>query len=479
MRKDALLLIGGLAFALLCAIAILKQHYEVLALPFVIGVVYLSLKRLDILLLAIVFFTPLSLNLEDLEMGGIGFYFPTEPLLFGVLGIFILKILSGKSIDPVIYKHPIAIFTYVFLGWTFFTSLTSEMPVVSFKFLLAKMWYIGPMFFLLVHIFKKKENMDKFILLYVLSLMIVIIYTVIQHSGFGFDKQSGHVVMKPFFKDHTSYGAVIAMFLPVIVGKLFSGSAKLYLRIFMVSAFIVILVGLILSYTRAAWVSVIAGAAIFFVLWLRIKLNAILATLVLMIGFFFVFQDQILINLERNDQDSSDNLTEHAESISNVSTDASNLERLNRWNCALEMWKERPILGWGPGVYQFVYAPFQRSNDLTIISTNNADLGNAHSEYLGPLSEQGLPGMLIMIALVYLVTAMSFRMYFTQTNKETRVLLTSVYIGLMTYFIHGLVNNYLDSDKASVPFWGFLAILVAIDLFHSKKASARLDLTAE
>ena len=25
-------------------------------------------------------------------------------------------------------------------------------------------------------------------------------------------------------------------------------------------------------------------------------------------------------------------------------------------------------------------------------------------------------------------------------------------------------NNYLDTDKASAPFWGFLAILVAMDL---------------
>lgn len=474
MKKDVILFLGALAFILLSAFAILKQHYEFLALPLGIAVIYLSLKRLDILLFTVVLCTPLSLNLEDLALGGIGFYFPTEPLLFGVLGILILKMLSGKSIDPVIFKHPISIFIYVLLGWTLFTSLTSEMPLVSFKFLLAKMWFIGPMYFLMIQLFKKKENMDKFIILYLISLMIVIIYTVIQHSAFGFDKESGHVVMKPFFKDHTSYGAVIAMFLPLIVGKLFTGNSKLHLRIFMISAFVVIVVGLIFSYTRAAWVSVIAGAGIFFVMWLRIRLNAVLGTLVLLIGFFFAFQDQILINLERNDQDSSDNLTEHAESISNVSTDASNLERLNRWNCALEMWKERPVFGWGPGVYQFVYAPFQRSSDLTIISTNNADQGNAHSEYLGPLAEQGLPGMLIMIVLVYMVTAMSFRLYFTQTNKDIRVLLSSVYVGLMTYFIHGLVNNYLDTDKASVPFWGFLAILVAIDLFHTKKSSTNL-----
>ena len=142
MKKDVFLFLGALAFILLSAFAILKQHYEFLALPFGIAVIYLSLKRLDILLFTVVFCTPLSLNLEDLALGGIGFYFPTEPLLFGILGILILKMLSGKSIDPVIYKHPISIIIYVLLGWTLFTSMTSEMPLVSFKFLLAKMWFI-------------------------------------------------------------------------------------------------------------------------------------------------------------------------------------------------------------------------------------------------------------------------------------------------------------------------------------------------
>ena len=37
----------------------------------------------------------------------------------------------------------------------------------------------------------------------------------------------------------------------------------------------------------------------------------------------------------------------------------------------------------------------------------------------------------------------------------------------MTYFVHGVLNNYLDTDKASAPFWGFLAVLVVWDLAYS------------
>ena len=31
-----------------------------------------------------------------------------------------------------------------------------------------------------------------------------------------------------------------------------------------------------------------------------------------------------------------------------------------------------------------------------------------------------------------------------------------------------VLNNYLDTDKASIPFWGMIALIVAIDIYHSK-----------
>lgn len=69
------------------------------------------------------------------------------------------------------------------------------------------------------------------------------------------------------------------------------------------------------------------------------------------------------MKLEKNRQDTSSNLEEHLQSISNISTDASNLERINRWHSAFRMFAERPIFGWGPGTYSFEYAPFQLSTE--------------------------------------------------------------------------------------------------------------------
>jgi hypothetical protein len=33
----------------------------------------------------------------------------------------------------------------------------------------------------------------------------------------------------------------------------------------------------------------------------------------------------------------------------------------------------------------------------------------------------------------------------------------------------------LDTDKASVPFWGFVAIIVAMDVYHSKSEKKEVE----
>jgi O-antigen ligase len=179
-----------------------------------------------------------------------------------------------------------------------------------------------------------------------------------------------------------------------------------------------------------------------------------------------MFRFQFIDKLEKNKQDSSTDFVEHIQSISNISSDASNLERINRWQSAIRMFEERPVFGWGPGTYQFVYAPYQRSKERTIISTNYGDMGNAHSEYIGPLSESGVLGMLTFVAIVITVIVTALRVYKRAQNRQIKILVLSFLLGLMTYYVHGLLNNFLDTDKASVPFWAFTAIILALDIYH-------------
>ena len=37
-----------------------------------------------------------------------------------------------------------------------------------------------------------------------------------------------------------------------------------------------------------------------------------------------------------------------------------------------------------------------------------------------------------------------------------------VILALVTYFSHGILNNYLDTDKAAIPVWGLISIFITI-----------------
>ncbi|MBU2466513.1 MAG: O-antigen ligase family protein, partial [Bacteroidetes bacterium] len=226
-------------------------------------------------------------------------------------------------------------------------------------------------------------------------------------------------------------------------------------------------VGTILSLSRAAWISIAAALGVFIAVLLHIKFRWILAAFATILILFFSFQHQIIDALEKNKQDSSNNLAEHVRSITNISSDASNLERINRWQAAIRMFNERPFFGWGPGTYQFVYAPFQRSKEKTIISTNAGDGGNAHSEYIGPLSEMGVIGMLLVFLLVGTMIYTGLRTHKRARNKEARILSLAATLALISYFVHGLLNNFLDTDKLSLPVWGSMAIIVVMDLYFA------------
>ncbi len=442
-----------------------KDFFWLFLLPVVLIVIYYYLIALDKIILLITFLTPLAVNISDLEMG-LGLSLPTEPLMFGVVLIFIANLIFENKYDEKLAKHPISYIIYLSLFWMFFTALTSELPVVSFKYLLSRLWFVVPFYFVAVLVFKDLSNIKKFLWLYLIAMVIVIGYTIVQHSAYGFEEEPGHWVMSPFYNDHTAYGAAIAMFFPIVVGFLFYPNIKPRTRFLTFIVLGIITVGIILSYGRAAWISVAVALGVFILVILRIRFYWIALTTVLFFGFFFIFQQQILDRLEKNKQDSSANFVEHVQSMSNITSDASNLERINRWQAAIRLFNERPVLGWGPGTYQFVYAPFQRSKEKTIISTNLGDMGNAHSEYLGPMAEMGVPGMLIVLLLMIYVIYTGLKVY-KYSRGEARYLSLMATLGLITYFAHGLLNNFLDTDKLSVPFWGFIAIIVALDLYHT------------
>ena len=445
-----------------------KNTYLFFALPVVLGVLLLYIFSLDKVLLLTAFTVPLSINLKALE-AGLAISLPAEPLLIGIMVLFFAKMLYDGKYDKRISHHPIAIVIYCMFAWMLVTTITSEMPVVSLKFILSRLWFVIPAFFLCAILFKKPKNIHWFIWLYIAALCIVCVYTIIHHAQFGFDGDSAHWVMTPFYNDHTAYGAALAIYLILALTYVFLPGIKTSRRLIIIGVVALLSVALLFSNCRAAWLSVIAALAVLICVLLKIKFRWIATVVVVLVGLFLAFQNQIIDALEKNNQDASGDLVENIQSITNISTDASNLERINRWQSAFRLFNERPVFGWGPGTYQFVYAPYQMSKEKTIISTNAGDGGNAHSEYFGPLAEQGIVGSILVLILVIVTVYHGMKAYKRCKNRQAKTLVLGATLAFISYFVHGLLNNFMDTDKLAVPVWSLAALIAAIDVYYADK----------
>lgn len=466
--KISITAIVSLVYIAINTLLIANEFYWFTLLPILVLFAFAFIHSLNNIFILVAFITPFSINIAEFG-SSFGLSIPAEPLLALLLLFFIFKVFHDNIMDRAILKHPVSIALIFYFSWMLISTVISQDLMVSAKWFLAKMWLIIPMYFFGILVFRDIKNIPRFVWAYVLGLIPVIFFTIAVHAKFGFSDHAAHWAMSPFYNDHTSYGAILAMFIPVIFG--FAISKDEYsrnVRLFTFITLAILLIAIYFSISRAAWASIVLAIGVFVMIKFRIRFWWVFIAGMVVVFLFFSFQSEIIMKLEKNKQDSSKDFVEHVQSMSNIATDASNLERINRWNSAINLFKARPIFGWGPGTYQFVYAPYQNVEDKTLISTNVGNKGTAHSEYLLILSEEGVLGIISLLAIFLGILFTALKVVAKGENPVARRYALLLFLGLITYITHAFFNNFLDTDKAAVPFWGFVAGIVAVDLYHSR-----------
>ncbi len=471
-RYDVFVMLSCFVFILLTALAIDK---EILQFPYIV----LLLIGLDVLCFhtekffyLTCFIIPFSIELREITPKVTSsLSIPSELMLVGLALLFLCDLLINRDYSNDIKRHGVSRLFYFYFFWLLITAIVSTLPIVSFKFMAAKLWFILPAYFFFASLLEKNiKKASTFFMSYVLGLAEVVCMTTYKHIGLGNVRQVAYWVMSPYYNDHTAYGAVLAFFLPILALLPFVKSLEKWKKWLSLVLIIPIATGLYLSFSRAAWLSLIVAIGVLAILLMKIKFKVVFAGLAVVLTLGILWGPDLMRQLSKNEVDSSSgNLVEHIQSMSNISTDASNVERLNRWVSAWGMFQDKPVFGFGPGTYQFNYAQYQKPAYRTIITTNAGDGGNAHSEYLGPLSESGLLGMLIVITLVLMVLVKGINVYRYAKDHDIRIYALMSTLALITYFLHGILNNFLDTEKLAIPVFGAMAVIVVCDIKYKKE----------
>jgi putative inorganic carbon (HCO3(-)) transporter len=440
----------------------------IIGLPVFLFLLFTLFKDYKKILFLLIFVIPLSVPLT--LPNGFTIVFPSE-ILLALLALYTgVCYLFFYPIDKKIFFHPVSILILLDLLWNIVCSFNSASPEVAIKRTIVSAAYILIYYFLLTELFSNTQNILKVYRLYVIGLTGPILYTLYIHYGLSFAVYSSALISRPFYNDHTIYGAALAFFIPYLVYSSIKKQVRLSYTIGYGLLSILFLAGLYLSYSRAAWLSLLI--VVFFFIFIRMKYK-IISSLVLFslvtIGTLLFWEPIYKIATESKAISNREDISEHVQSVANINSDVSNAERINRWKCAMRMFCDKPLTGFGPGTYQFYYGNYQLRTEMTRISTYKGNKGHAHSEYLNKLSETGWPGLLLFISTGISIFFIAWRIDKNSSDTNTKNLVRISAMALLTFYFHSFFNGFIETDKIAMPFYAAIAVIVAMDLKFKKE----------
>jgi O-antigen ligase len=261
---------------------------------------------------------------------------------------------------------------------------------------------------------------------------------------------------EPFYEEHGTYAAYLSIIFGISLSLSFAQIKSTELKTLAILTTIILFVAIILSFTRAAWLSImiVLIVFIFFKSKFVLKSKALWVFVVILIVASIFFGSDLILNLQKN-----------AATIVDIEKNVSNLERINRWLAAWNMFVDSPIIGLGYGTYPIHYYEYR---DPLFATTESSMFAGPHNDYLQFLSETGLFGLISWLFIMSVVLFRAFKVFKTSKDPFISSLALGSAIGLLTYLLHSFFNGFLLYDKVAVPFWLTVGIIMTLEFKRNK-----------
>ena len=400
---------------------------------------------------------------------------PTEPLIVGLMVIYFLILLTKPlTLDRKFFKHPLSLLILAHVFWIAVTTFTSSSMGFSFKFLLAKIWYVVTFFYFAGHLAKDEKKINLLLWLVVIPLTLATTKVILHHATLQFGFKTINEACPPFFRNHVNYAAILAVFLPFLyyLRKWNVGLKKRLLEI----AFLILIFGVITAYTRAAYVALAVVPFAYWIIRLRlVRLAATITTIGIIGLLFFLIAENKFLELVPTDQTVAH--TELSDIVSSTTElkDVSTMERYYRWIAGAEMIAQKPILGFGPGNFYHFYKHYTLNRFSTYVS-DNPEKSGIHNYYLMTTLEQGFIGLIIFLLLIYSTIIYGEDVYHESKTRIRRDLVMSAILSTVVIDAFLLINDMIETDKIGSLFFFNIAIIVIIDLANKKEAAEQEEL---
>lgn len=469
--KEQQIFAGIMATCALFIISAIALDEIILAfVPFLFVGLAIILYDYRVLYALLIISLPLS---QELYLpNGLGTDLPSEPLMLGITGIAILYFLNNlRKLNFGYAYHPISFLLIVHILWILITAVSAQYPIVSIKYLLAKLWYVIPFFFFPFAALRKAETFKSILALIFIPLFIIVCWILIRHAGHGFSFATSNTVVYPIFRNHVTYASLLVLLLPFLVGLYTMVKHKRY-RYIILLCIPILIIAIYFSYTRAAQGSILIAAAAYLMFGWRLVRPAILVgSIGAIIGMVYLVNQNKYLEFAP-DFDSTishyefDNLIEATYKLEDIST----MERVHRWVAGGRMIADKPMLGFGPGNFYNTYKEYTLNEFKTYVS-DNPEKSGIHNYFLMLGVEQGTIGALIFIVLLIIALIKGENLYHRLQPSIERTMVICSLVTLIISIALSMFNDMIETDKMGPIFFFCLSIIVMVDVWHKDSAS--------
>lgn len=459
-------LAGSIFLLAVVFVAAYFSEIPLLFAPALLAATALLVRYPRVLFLVLLFTIPWSV--ETTFSNGLGTDLPDEPLMvllsFCVLALGIMQYRNKE----VFYSSWLLLVLFAGFAWMAITVVVSTYFSISFKYFLAKSWYLlafvgAPI------ILKGDEKLVKQAAITLFSSMfLATVFALAKHATLGFTFTTVNEALSPFFRNHVNYSALLVFMLPIQVAFFQLATATSRKRLLLLSIAIV-LAALYFSYARGAWLALAAGVAAYWLIkkgWLA-KSFLIFVFVVAGTAAWLLHNDRYLAFAPHFEstvfhEDFADHLA-----ATYKGKDVSSAERFYRWVAGANMSADRWVTGFGPTTFYHHYKEYTIPAFRTWVS-NNPERSTVHNYFLLLLIEQGVIGLLLFLVLAGSMFWYAQKIYRRTTSRFWKVTVAAIGATLWMQCTVNFLSDLIETDKAGSVFYLCLSFLVIADVQSRK-----------
>lgn len=476
LNKEQIAFFGlfGLISILSMLAAMHTEFYPIAAVPIILLIAGAAAINIRFVYFFLLFLLPLSIEFE--VTNSLRTDFPTEPVMGGLMLVTLAYLgYNINRIDLRFFSNPLNLLVALHYSWILVVVINSPNQLVSWKYFLAKSWYITTFFVLTGLAISNFKLFKKAFWVIMIPLTAMVLQTMVRHGLVGFSFEDVNTQMWPFFRNHVTYAGMITAFLPFIFLARTWYEKGTFKRRFLNWMIILYLIAIYLSFTRACTLALAVAAVTYFIIkWNLLRQTLVVSVIVVAIGFNYLASNHRYLALQPDYKK-----TVHHEDFDDhmlatfQGQDASSMERLNMWVAGILMAPERPIFGYGPGNFYPTYKSYTVPGFHTYLSENEDGL-TVHNYFILMLVEQGYIGLGIFVLLTLAIFWYGQNLY-RRAGPEHKGVVMAILLCMVIIYVNLLLSDLVETDKIGSLYFICIALLINVSIWVKDSVKSAIE----